>query len=126
MVREHRNAGDGPDRRSDSAALAHPTAARAADSTGAAGSDPQASRVVSVREGAAQTLTRVALLTEIPAPYRIPLFNALAERVDLRVLFLRERNPDRPYDLHREELHFEWRVLPGIQWTIRTHWFVFN
>jgi glycosyltransferase involved in cell wall biosynthesis len=71
-------------------------------------------------------VTRVALLTEIPAPYRIPLFNALAERVDLRVLFLRERHPDRPYDLHQEEHRFEWRVIPGIQWTIRTHWFVFN
>jgi glycosyltransferase involved in cell wall biosynthesis len=71
-------------------------------------------------------VTRVALLTEIPAPYRIPLFNALAERVDLRVLFLRERHPDRPYDLHREELRFEWRVLPGLQWTFRTHWVVFN
>lgn len=71
-------------------------------------------------------MTRVALLTEIPAPYRIPLFNALAERVDLRVLFLRDRHPDRPYDLHRDELRFKWRVLPGVQLTLRSHWFVFN
>jgi glycosyltransferase involved in cell wall biosynthesis len=71
-------------------------------------------------------VTRVTLLTEIPAPYRIPLFNALAERVDLRVLFLRERHPDRPYDLHRDELRFEWRVLSGVALTVRSHWFVFN
>ena len=82
--------------------------------------------MVPVREGAAQSLTRVALLTEIPAPYRIPLFNALAERVDLRVLFLRERNPDRPYDLHREELRFDWKVVPGVDFTIRKHWVVLN
>jgi len=82
--------------------------------------------VVPVREGAAQSLTRVALLTEIPAPYRIPLFNALAERVDLRILFLRERNPERPYGLHRDELHFEWRVLPGVDFTVRKRWVVLN
>jgi glycosyltransferase involved in cell wall biosynthesis len=71
-------------------------------------------------------VTRLTLLTEIPAPYRIPLFNALAERVDLRVLFLRERNPDRPYDLHANEMHFEWRVLPGRDVTIGSRWLVVN
>ena len=42
---------------------------------------------------------RLALLTEIPAPFRIPLFNALAaqpDEVDLEVLFLAERDPRRP------------------------------
>lgn len=57
---------------------------------------------------------RLALLTEIPAPYRIPLFNALAERVELRVLFLAERDPRRPfYELHRDEWRFDHRVLGG-------------
>jgi glycosyltransferase involved in cell wall biosynthesis len=69
---------------------------------------------------------RVALLTEIPAPYRIPLFNALAERVDLRVLFLRAHHPDRPYDLHRHELRFDWRVVSGMDVTFRSHWLVLN
>jgi glycosyltransferase involved in cell wall biosynthesis len=68
----------------------------------------------------------VVLLTEIPAPYRIPLFNALAERVELRVLFLRDRHPARPYDLHRDELRFEWHVLRGIAATVHSHWFVLN
>lgn len=71
-------------------------------------------------------MTRVTLLTEIPAPYRIPLFNALAERVDLRVLYLRDRHPARPYDLHRGELRFEWRILRGVDVTMRSHWFVLN
>jgi len=71
-------------------------------------------------------VTRVALLTEIPAPYRIPLFNALADRVDLRVLFLRERNPERPYALHAEEIRFAHDVLPGVDVTVRGRWLVLN
>jgi glycosyltransferase involved in cell wall biosynthesis len=71
-------------------------------------------------------VTRVALLTEIPAPYRIPLFNALAERVELTVLYLRERNPERPYDLHSDELRFRRAVLPGIDLTLAGRWLVLN
>jgi glycosyltransferase involved in cell wall biosynthesis len=57
---------------------------------------------------------RLALLTEIPAPYRIPLFNALAERVDLRVLFLAERDPRRAFlEPHQDEWRFDGRVLRG-------------
>jgi glycosyltransferase involved in cell wall biosynthesis len=57
---------------------------------------------------------RFALVTEIPAPYRIPLFNALAERVDLRVLFLAETDPRRTfYDLHEQEWRFAHEVIPG-------------
>jgi glycosyltransferase involved in cell wall biosynthesis len=82
--------------------------------------------MVSLRHGAPPDVTRVTLLTEIPAPYRIPLFNALADRVDLRVLFLQERHPDRPYDLHRDELRFAWRVVPGFATTVRAHWVTVN
>jgi glycosyltransferase involved in cell wall biosynthesis len=69
---------------------------------------------------------RLALVTEIPAPYRIPLFNALASRLDLHVSFLRERNPDRPFALHRDELRFDWDVLPGIDATVGGRWIVVN
>jgi glycosyltransferase involved in cell wall biosynthesis len=69
-------------------------------------------------------VTRVTLLTEIPAPYRIPLFNALAERVDLTVLYLRERNPERPYGLHADEVRFRAEVLPGFDLTVRGRWIV--
>ncbi|HKU59001.1 MAG TPA: glycosyltransferase family 4 protein [Gaiellaceae bacterium] len=71
-------------------------------------------------------MTRVVLLTEIPAPYRIPLFNALAERVDLRVLFLAARQPERLYQLHAEELRYDWDVLPGVELHVGRRWVVMN
>ena len=70
---------------------------------------------------------KLALLTEIPAPYRIPLFNALAERVELRVFFLAERDPRRPfYELHADEWRFEHRMLPGIQLRRGGRWLVLS
>lgn len=71
-------------------------------------------------------MTRVVVLTEIPAPYRIPLFNALAEKVDLDVVFLARRNPERPYGLHEEELRFSHRVLPHRHLTLRGRWLVLD
>jgi glycosyltransferase involved in cell wall biosynthesis len=68
---------------------------------------------------------KLALLTEIPAPYRIPLFNALAERVGLRVLFLADRDPRRPfYASHRDERRFDHRVLRGIEVRRGGRWIV--
>ena len=70
---------------------------------------------------------KVALLTEIPAPFRVPLFNALAERVDLRVLFLAERDPRRPhYRVHADELRFDHRVLPGRELARGGRWLVLS
>ena len=71
-------------------------------------------------------MTRLTLVTEIPAPYRIPLFNALAELVDLRVVFLAERNPLRPYRLHEDELRFRWEVLPNADFELGQRWLVLN
>ena len=70
---------------------------------------------------------RLALLTEIPAPYRIPLFNALADRSDLRVLFLSERDPRRGfYEAHRDEWRFDHRVLRGPQLRRGGRWVVLS
>ena len=70
---------------------------------------------------------RLALLTEIPAPYRIPLFNALSQRVDLRVLFLAERDPRRGfYEPHRDEWRFDGRVLRGPQLQRGARWLLLN
>jgi glycosyltransferase involved in cell wall biosynthesis len=72
---------------------------------------------------------RLALLTEIPAPFRIPLFNALAARpdVELRVLFLAAADPRRRhYELHDDEWRFDRRVLPGRELRRGGRWIVLS
>jgi glycosyltransferase involved in cell wall biosynthesis len=70
---------------------------------------------------------RFALLTEIPAPYRIPLFNALAGRVELQVVFLAERDPRRGfYELHADEWRFDHLVLGGPQLRRHGRWLVLS
>jgi glycosyltransferase involved in cell wall biosynthesis len=71
---------------------------------------------------------RIALLTEIPAPYRIPLWNALADRpdVELKVLLLREHDPRRSYELHRAEWRFDADVLPGRDLLLGRRWVVLS
>ena len=69
---------------------------------------------------------KLALVTEIPAPFRIPLWNALAKRVELRVLLLSERDPRRAYDLHEDEWGFDSRVLPGRDLQLGGRWLVLN
>ena len=70
---------------------------------------------------------RLALLTEIPAPYRIPLFNALADRLDFRALFLARVDPRHPfYTPHEEEWRFERSFLDGAQLRRGGRWVVLN
>ena len=71
---------------------------------------------------------RIALLTEIPTPFRIPLWNALAAiaDVDLRVLLLRELDPRRTYELHKDEWRFDACVLGGVDRLVRGRWIVLN
>jgi glycosyltransferase involved in cell wall biosynthesis len=57
---------------------------------------------------------RLVILTEIISPYRIPLFNALAqhEDVDLHVIFLAETDPTlRQWHVYKEEIQFSYQVL---------------
>jgi glycosyltransferase involved in cell wall biosynthesis len=59
---------------------------------------------------------RLVILTEIISPYRIPLFNALAQHaeVDLHVVFLAETDPGlRQWQIYKEEIHFSYQVLPS-------------
>ena len=70
---------------------------------------------------------KLALLTEIPAPYRIPLFNALAQQVELRVLFLAERDPRRSfYAPHEDEWRVDRRVLGGPELRRGGRWVVLS
>ena len=70
---------------------------------------------------------KIALFTEIPAPFRIPLFNALAARAELRVLFLARTDPRRThYDLHQDEWQFDHVFLRGRQLDRGGRWTVLN
>jgi glycosyltransferase involved in cell wall biosynthesis len=59
---------------------------------------------------------RLVILTEIISPYRIPLFNALAQHpdVDLHVIFLGETDPNlRQWQVYKDEIRFSFQVLPS-------------
>ena len=69
--------------------------------------------------GAAAMPIRVALVTNIPAPYRVPVYRLLAAQpgLDLRLFFCSERESDRAWDLEHiqvphvflRERVFSWR-----------------
>ena len=64
---------------------------------------------------------RVLILSEIIAPYRIPVFNALAkmEGIDLLVVFLSETDAGlRQWRVYKDEIRFSYKVLPS--WRFRT------
>lgn len=59
---------------------------------------------------------RLVVLTEIIAPYRIPVFNALASRteIDLHVIFLAKTDTSRRnWRVYENEIRFSYEVLPS-------------
>jgi len=61
-------------------------------------------------------IPRLAIITEIIAPYRIPVFNALALRpeLELNVIFLSENDPGlRQWQVYKDEIKFNYEVLPS-------------
>jgi len=61
-------------------------------------------------------IPRLVIITEIIAPYRIPVFNALAlrEEIDLHVIFLSENDPSlRQWQVYKDEIKFQYDVLPS-------------
>jgi glycosyltransferase involved in cell wall biosynthesis len=59
---------------------------------------------------------RLAIITEIIAPYRIPVFNALAQHpeIDLSVIFLAKTDPStRQWRVYAEEIKFSYDILPS-------------
>ncbi|HVI08330.1 MAG TPA: glycosyltransferase family 4 protein [Candidatus Binatia bacterium] len=59
---------------------------------------------------------KLAIMTEIIAPYRIPVFNALAERkgIDFHAIFLSENDPVlRQWRVYKNEIKFSFDVLPS-------------
>lgn len=64
---------------------------------------------------------RLVIITEIISPYRIPLFNSLAQRgdIDLHVIFLAETDPElRKWKVYRDEIKFSYQVLRSWRKTI--------
>jgi glycosyltransferase involved in cell wall biosynthesis len=69
---------------------------------------------------------RVVILTEIISPYRIPVFNALAqhEGIDLKVIFLSETDPTlRQWRVYKDEIRFSCEVLRSWRFRLgRSHY----
>ncbi len=62
---------------------------------------------------------KIVVLTEIIAPYRIPVFNALSGRpgVDLQVIFLAETDEAlRQWRIYTDEIRFSYQVLASWRW----------
>jgi 1,2-diacylglycerol 3-alpha-glucosyltransferase len=61
---------------------------------------------------------RLVIITEIIAPYRVPVFNSLAARgrVDLHVVFLAETDSKlRQWTVPKDEIRFSYQVLPSFR-----------
>ncbi len=56
---------------------------------------------------------KVVLLTNTPAPYRLPIFAALAEKVDLMVLYCEPKQPDRLWQLDEGGTAVSSQFLPS-------------
>lgn len=72
---------------------------------------------------------RLVVITEIIAPYRIPVFNSLARQpgIDLQVLFLAENDPtQRQWPVYKEEIRFPYEVLPSWRRRVGGHNLLFN
>ncbi len=72
---------------------------------------------------------RLVILTEIIAPYRIPVFNVLASRtgLDLHVIFLAETDETlRQWHVYKNEICFSHNVLPSWRWRAGRSSFLIN
>jgi glycosyltransferase involved in cell wall biosynthesis len=72
---------------------------------------------------------RLTVITEIIAPYRIPVFNALArlDGINLHVIFLAENDPtQRQWLVYKDEIHFSCQVLPSSRWRVGNNNLLFN
>jgi glycosyltransferase involved in cell wall biosynthesis len=72
---------------------------------------------------------KILILTEIIAPYRIPVFNVLARRtgLDLHVIFLAETDETlRQWRVYKDEICFSYQVLPSWRWRTGKNSFLVN
>jgi len=57
---------------------------------------------------------RVLLFHNVPSPYRLPVFEQLADECDLEVVFLRGNEDYRKWDANLDEFDFSYDFLPNI------------
>jgi glycosyltransferase involved in cell wall biosynthesis len=72
---------------------------------------------------------RIVIVTEIIAPYRIPVFNALAQHdgIDLHVIFLAENDhTQRRWLVYKDEIRFPYQVLRSWRQRVGRHSFLLN
>jgi glycosyltransferase involved in cell wall biosynthesis len=72
---------------------------------------------------------KTVIITEIIAPYRIPVFNALARRedIDLHVMFLAETDQAlRQWHVYKNEVSFSHQILPSWRWRVGKSNFLIN
>jgi 1,2-diacylglycerol 3-alpha-glucosyltransferase len=92
-------------------------------------SSQEAPRRAQFRRESTGVIPKLVIVTEIIAPYRIPVFNALAQtqKVDLRVIFLAESDPGlRQWRVYKEEIEFEYEVLSARRWRLGRHNILMN
>lgn len=73
--------------------------------------------VLSVRKNSNGFAGRLAVVTEIISPYRIPVFNQIAEELGdrLKVLFMAESEAKRQWTVSLSRIRFRYEVLKGKQ-----------
>jgi 1,2-diacylglycerol 3-alpha-glucosyltransferase len=79
--------------------------------------------------GRSKMSRRLVILTEIISPYRIPVFNVLAQRaeLDLHVIFLAETDETlRQWRVYKNEIRFSHQVLPSWRWRAGKSSFLIN
>jgi glycosyltransferase involved in cell wall biosynthesis len=72
---------------------------------------------------------KLVILSEIIAPYRIPVFNALARHghIDLHVIFLAETDATlRQWHVYKDDIRFRYQVLPSWRRRIGKHNILLN
>lgn len=68
---------------------------------------------------------KVAIITNLPSPYRIPLFEKLAKAFDLKVYFLHLKAEHRKWDVKLGD-KFDYELLPGYALKYRGHGMLVN
>ena len=71
---------------------------------------------------------RIALLTNIIAPYRIPAFNKVAELApfDFDVYFMAENESNRDWKIYKEKIKFKYKVLKGVHFNLKNRFVHLN